>query len=179
MGVKKSRILALLVAVVMVFTSAIGVFASSKESIEQGTSNADKTVVHYSKGTVTVPEGATVTANGKKVKVSGTTAKGIKNGALVVITTKNGTSYRWMKTAKIKKATKKKVTWKKVKGAKYYLVKVVKGGKTYYKKVKGTSITAKKLGLKSLKKASVRVRPLKVKSGTVYAGALCKAKKVK
>ena len=78
-----------------------------------------------------------------------------------------------------KKAKKKKVTWKKVKGASYYLVKVVKDGKTYYKKVKGTSVTAKKLGLKSLKGAKIQVRPLKSSGGHVYVGAFSKTKKVK
>ena len=176
---RKNRLFALLIAVVMVVTSGVGVFAADS-STQGATSVPIATEVHTGSGTVDVPAGATVTVNGAPASVSGTSVSGVPKGALVVVTTADGqTDYRWMMTTKIKKAAKKKVTWKKAKGASYYLVKVVRKGKTYYKAVKGTKVTAKKLGLKSLKGAKVRVRPLKIVGGIVYAGGLSKTKKAK
>lgn len=181
MGARKNRIFALLVAVVMIFTSAIGVFASEESSV-QGSNNAVATEVKTGSGTINVATSGAIKYSvngGAEQTVASSPITGLKSGALVKISTSAGDSYRWMKKATIKKAKKKKVTWKKVKGASYYLVKVVKDGKTYYKKVKGKSITAKKLGLKSLKGAKVQVRPLKSSGGHVYVGAFSKTKKVK
>lgn len=178
MGAKaKSRILAVLVAAIMVFTSAIGVFATEM-STQQGTNNANLSTIDVSEGTITV-YGASKIISTSKGTISGTTITGLKTGDLVKFVTNKGTSYRWVKRGKIKTAKKKKVTWKKVKGAKYYLVRIVKNGKTTYKKVKGTKATAKKLGFKSLKKCKVSVRPIKVSGGTVYSGEFSKVKKVK
>lgn len=186
MGVKGRRFLAVLVALVMVMTSAVGVFAT-KESTTQGTNNAVKAVGKVSDKTIKVKTADKTfkykVNNGKWKTSKSTTLKKIKEGSTVIIKTSGGKTYKWMKTVKIKKATKKKVTWGKVKGAnKGYLVEVTKkNGKKIYKKVgKGTtSITASKLGLKSLKGCKVRVRPLKSKSGKVYAGVLCNSKKIK
>lgn len=178
MGAKaKSRLLAVLVAAIMVFTSAIGVFASEM-STTQGTNNANQSSINVSKGVITV-YGASNIISTSKGKIKGSKITGLKAGDKVKIVTNKGTSYRWVKRGKIKTATKKKVTWKKVKGAKYYLVKIVKNGKTTYKKVKGTKASAKKLGFKSLKKCKVSVRPITTSGGTVYSGEFSKTKKVK
>ena len=178
MGAKaKSRLLAVLIAAVMVFSSAIGVFASEMSST-QGTSNANKSVVSESKGTISFKDASSIISTSKG-KISGNKITGLKSGDKVKIVTSDGTSYRWMKKGKIKTAKKKKVTWKKVKGAKYYLVKVVKKGKVTYKKIKGTKASAKKLGFKSLKGCKVSVRPITTSGGKVYSGAISKAKKAK
>ena len=186
MGTRKNRVFALLIAVVMVFTSAIGVFAAGSPT--QGSTtpaatdyNPVATEVHADNGTVDVPTGATVTANGQPVTVEGNLASGIPKGALVVVTSADvkTVDYRWMQTTKIKKAAKKKLTWKKVKGANCYLVKIIKKGKVRYKLIKGTKASAKKLGLKTLKGTKLRVRPIKVVSGIPYLGGLSKAKKGK
>lgn len=178
MGAKaKSRLLAVLVAVVMVFTSAIGVFASEMSST-QGTSNANESSINESQGTITVDTAGKIISTSKG-KISGNKITGLKSGDKVKIVTSEGTSYRWVKKGKIKTAKKKKVTWKKVKGAKYYLVKVVKNGKVTYKKIKGTKATAKKLGFKNLKKCKVSVRPITTSGGTTYSGEFSKTKKVK
>ena len=188
MGTKKSRLFALLTALVMIFTSAVGVFAAEPaKSPTQGVTPAPaateySTMVHSNDGTIDVPAGSVVTVNGQPVTVNGTVASGIPKGALVVITTADGrfTDYRWMKSTTIKKAKKKKLTWKKVKGANYYRVKITtKKGKTYYRTIKGTKATAKKLKLKTLKGAKFRVSPVKVVNGTAYRGGESKTKKGK
>ena len=188
MGTRKNRVFALLIAVVMVFTSAIGVFAADSKSPTQGAqpstqdeSSEMHTVVNYNSDSIDVPAGATVTVNGKAVAVKGNTASGIKKGALVVVKSANGkdVDYRWMRNTKITKAAKKKLVWKKAKGASYYLVKIMKKGKVRYKKVKGTKVKAKKLGLKTLKGAKFRVRPIKVVKGIPYAGGFSSTKKGK
>ena len=133
MGARKNRIFALLVAVVMIFTSAIGVFASEESSV-QGSNNAVATEVKTGSGTINVATSGAIKYSvngGAEQTVASSPITGLKSGALVKISTSAGDSYRWMKKATIKKAKKKKVTWKKVKGASYYLVKVVKDGKTY------------------------------------------------
>lgn len=178
MGAKaKSRLLAVLVAVVMVFTSAIGVFASEMSST-QGTNNANESSISVGEGTITVYNASSIVSTSKG-KISGNKITGLKTGDKVKFVTNKGTSYRWVQKGKIKTAKKKKVTWKKVKGAKYYLVKVVKNGKTTYKKIKGTKATAKKLGFKSLKKCKVSVRPITTSGGNTYSGEFSKTKKVK
>lgn len=188
MGTRKNRMFALLIAVVMIFTSAIGVFAAEPaKSVTQGAqpTAADTpfvTQVHSKAGTIDVPAGSTVTtADGQAVTVNGTVASGIPEGSLVVVKSADGKSvdYRWMKTGKIKKAAKKKLTWKKVKGANYYFVQVTKKGKSYFILVKGTKASAKKLKLKTLKGATFRVRPAKLVNGIQYLGGLSKAKKGK
>ena len=173
----KSRLLAVLVAAIMVFTSAIGVFASEM-STTQGTNNANTSSIDVGKGVITVDTAGKI-VSASKGKISGNKITGLKAGDKVKIVTSEGTSYRWVKRGKIKTAKKKKVTWKKVKGAKYYLVKVVKNGKTTYKKIKGTKATAKKLGFKSLKKCKVSVRPITTSGGKTYSGEFSKTKKVK
>lgn len=179
MGVKtKSRIVAVLVALVMVFTSAVGVFATA-ESTTQGTNQANKTLGSVVKGTIKVTnKKGTIKYkinNGKWKTAKSNTIKGLKEGKLVTIKTKKGKSYRWMKSVKITTNKKNNLKWKKVKGAKYYLVKITKkNGKVVYKKVKGNSL---KKGVP--KGAKVRIRPIKVKKGIVYAGVLCKSKKIK
>ncbi len=180
MGVKtKSRLLAMLVALVMVFTSAVGIFAAD-ESTTQGSKNAIETVGKVTKGKASFKISASGTVkykinNGKWKTAKSTSIKGIKEGKLVTFKTGDKTSYRWAKSVKITKCKKNNLKWKKVKGAKYYLVKITKkGGKVVYKKVKGTKL---KKGVP--KGAKVQVRPLKVKGGKVYVGVLCKKKKVK
>lgn len=180
MGVKtKSRLVALIVAVMMVFTSAAAVFADTASSTA-GTNNANKATVYVGKGKIVVKntKGIVKTSKGK---ISGKTVTGLKEGQKVTITTKEGKSYRWVKQGVIKSATKSKITWKKASGAKYYLVKIVKNGKAKYKRVsaKNTSITAKKLGVKSLKGYKVYVRPLAKSGGKIYSGELSKGKTVK
>ena len=187
MGTRKNRVFALLIAVVMILTSAIGVFAAEPtSSVTQGAqpTAADtpfSTEIHSKAGTIDVPAGSTVTVDGQPVTVNGTVASGIPEGSLVVVKSADGkfVDYRWMKTGKIKKAAKKKLTWKKVKGANYYLVQVTKKGKTYFRLIKGTKATAKKLKLKTLKGAKFRVRPVKLVNGTPYLGGLSKVKKGK
>lgn len=173
-AIKRGRIIAALMALVMVMTSAAMVFAS-EESSTQGSSNANATVGNVEKGTLKVTAQGAVqysVNNGKTWKtLNGTKIKKLKKGQLVIVKTDQGTSYRWMQTVKITKAKNKKVKWKKVKGAKYYLVRIVKNGKTTYKRVNGTSV-------KAPKGAKVSVRPVKVKGGKVYAGVF-KTKKVK
>ena len=178
MGAKaKSRLLAVLVAAIMVFTSAIGVFATEM-STQQGTNNANLSTIDVSEGTITVNTAGKIISTSKGT-ISGNTITGLKTGDLVKFVTNKGTTYRWVKRGKIKTAKKKKVTWKKVKGAKYYLVKIVKNGKVTYKKIKGTKATAKKLGFKSLKGCKISVRPITTSGGKVYSGAISKAKKAK
>ena len=177
MGVKsKSRLIAVLIAAVMVFTSAVGVFAT-EESVKQGTNQANKTVTSPEKGTIKVSTSGKVTYStnhGKTWKTAKTsTITGLKKGKYVIVKTDEGTSYRWVKTVKVTKNKKDKVTWKKVKGAKYYMVRITdKKGKVTWKKTKKTSY---KVG----KGKKVRIRPVTKKKGHVYAGALCKTKKVK
>ena len=173
MGTKaKSRILALLVAAVMIMTSAVGVFAV--ESSQMGdTKTIKKTVVSVSKGTITVT--ATGEFKSSKGKIKGNTITGLKEGQKVTITSlEDGKKvYRWIKTVKIKKAKKGKVTWGKVKGATSYLVRIQsKSGKVTWKTVKGTSLKVKK-------GSKVRIRPLYKKGGKTYSGMLCAAKTVK
>jgi hypothetical protein len=163
----------------MVFTSAIGVFAANDEmSNTQGTSNANESYVNVAKGTISVTTSGKIISTSKG-KLSGKTVTGLKAGDKVIITTTEGKSYRWVKRGVIKTATKKKVTWKKVKGAKYYIVKLVKNGKTTYKKISGTKATAKKLGKKSLKGYKVSVRPITKVGSQAYSGEFSKTKKVK
>lgn len=184
MGVRKNRILALIIAVVMVLTSAVAVFADT-ESTTQGTNNGNKSVVSTSDRTIVVKKaGGTVkysVDNGKTWKTAkSSTIKGLKAGQYVNIKTKNGETYRWVKTTSITKASRSLLKWKKVSGAKAYLVKVTKGKKVYYKKVKGTSLKASAFkGVKTYKGAKIRVRPLTEKNKHVYSGALCKTKVVK
>lgn len=177
MGVKtKSRLLAVVVALVMVFTSAVGVFAAGSPT-KGATNTSTKTVVHPTKKTVDVKTSSKIqykVNNGKWKTASSTTIKGLKSGNLVTIKTSTGTTYRWVKSVKIKKCKKNNLRWKKVKGAKYYMVKITKGGKTTWKKVKGTKL---KKGV--VKGAIIQVRPVKVKDGKAYLGALCKERKVK
>lgn len=175
MGVKKNRIIALLVAVVMVLCSAAMAFAADKtsESTAQGTSQANKTTVNVSKGTVKVKD-ATKIIKTSKGKISGTTIKGLKKGDKVTITTSSGKTYIWMTTTKVTKAKKSKknvnVKWKKVKKATKYVVQYKLKGKTYYKSV------GKKTSAKLPKGAkNVKVRPLSKK----YVGVWSKTKKVK
>ena len=173
----KSRLLAVLIAAVMIMTSVTCVFASEMSST-QGSNNANTSEVSVAKGVITVNTDGEI-LDSSKGKISGTKITGLKEGQLVKITTTEGDSYRWVKRGVIKKATKKKVTWKKISGANYYLVKLVKNGKTTYKKISGTSATAKKLGVKSLKGYTVSVRPIKKSGGKVYSGEFSKKKKAK
>ena len=178
MGVKtKSRLLAVVVALAMVFTSAVGVFAAGSPT-KGATNTATKTVVHPTEKTVDVETSSAVQYkinNGAwKTASSSTTIKGLKSGNLVTIKSSTGTTYRWIKSVKIKRCKKNNLRWKKVKGAKYYMVKITKGGKTTWKKVKGTKL---KKGV--VKGAVISVRPVKVKGGKAYLGALCKERKVK
>ena len=184
MGVKtKSRLLAVLVALVMVFTSAVGVFAAGSPTkgattpTKTDTVTPTKTIVHPTQQTVDVKAPSAIqykVNNGAWKTASSTTIAGLKKGDLVTIKTSNATTYRWVKSVKIKKCKKGNLKWKKVKGAKYYMVKIVKNGKTTWKKVKGTKL---KKGV--VKGAVISVRPVKVKGGKAYLGALCKERKVK
>ena len=178
MGVsRKSRLIAVLVAVVMVMLSATAVFAANEEmSTTQGTNNHNKSYVSVAKGTIkVVTDGKILKTN--KGKIKGKKITKLKEGNLVKFTTTEGDVYRWVKTTKIKKAKKGKVTWKKVK-SKYligYAVRITdKNGKVTWKKV-----GKKKTSLKVKNGCKVCVRPLAKKGGKVYSGALCKEKKVK
>ena len=185
MGVRKNRILAMIIAVVMVLTSAVAVFADV-ESTTQGTTNANKSsIISMKNPTIVVKKaGGTVkfsVNNGKTWKTAkSSTIKGLKAGQYVNIKTKNGETYRWVKITSITKASRSLLKWKKVSGAKAYLVKVIKGKKVYYKKVKGTSLKASAFkDVKTYKGAKISVRPLTEKNKHVYSGALCKYKVVK
>ncbi len=181
MSAKRNRFIAVLIALVMVLTSAASVFAV--ESIQQGEKVKFKTVGKVGKGTIkvtTVDKNVKYKVVGKHKKwktTSGKTIKKLKEGCLVIIKASDGKAYRWMKTVDIKKVTKKKITWGKVKYAnKGYQIEVTtKKGKVITKKVsKGTtSVKASKFKLKSFKGCKVRVRPLRKKNGKVYSGVLC------
>ena len=186
MGVKTSRrIAAVIVALVMIMTSAVATFAATKydtASSAQGTSQANKSTGNMTDKTITVDDYtgqvSAKTSKGKVLKVDGNEISGLKVGDLVTITTDNGDSYRWFKTAKVKKATKKKVTWKKVKGASFYVVKVLdKKGKTVFYATKSGKTTSCKI--KAKKGYKVYVRPIKKVGETKYVGVWSKAKKVK
>lgn len=148
---------------------------------------ADTVEIYTSKGLVTVPvaEGfATVKLSSDDViTVVGYT----KNKNTTVVIDKKVTekvSVGNTKVSKVKRTgkTKAKITLKKVKGAKGYVVKystTKKFGKktTITKKVKKATFTIKKL--KAAKKYYVKVRAYKVVSSKTYYGKWSKAKKVK
>jgi hypothetical protein len=174
MGAEKNRIAAVLIALVMVMTSVVGVFAT-EASVAAGSNQYNTSVANVARGTIKVnTDGKVLSA--KPGTVSGNTITGLKEGDKVAFTTTEGTSYRWIKSTKITKAKKKNLKWKKVKGATHYVVRIAKkNGTVKYKRVKGTSM---KKGL--AKGDKVRVRPIyKSKTGKVYVGVFCKARKIK
>lgn len=181
MGASKRRVLAILIAAVMVMTSAIGVFAADK-SPDIGSLPTGKTTTSVSKGTISVEADGAVKykVNGSKKSKTATDGiiKNLKKGDTVEITAtvqgKKKTIRVWVQTTKVTKAKNKKVTWKKVKGASYYKVKIVsKSGKVSWKTVKkGTSV-------KVAKGSKVSVMPVKKVKGKVYKGVTSKSKTVK
>jgi hypothetical protein len=179
MGAKRtSRLLAVLVAVVMMMTSAVGVFAAGSSTGGQTVTPAAD--VNYSSKTIVVnTNGATYSTDGGKTYKSVTNNTiYAKSGSTVIVKQGNTTSYLWMQTAKVSKAKKGKVTWKKTKKAKKYQVYVYnKKGKVVKKKtVKGTSYSSKKYLKKGYK---VKVRPITVKKSKSYLGAWTARKKIK
>jgi hypothetical protein len=202
MGVKKaSKIFALLIAVVMIMTSAIGVFAA--ESPVKGATTTGTTSMGSGKqvtATWNKMNGASaydVYANGIKVasNVTGTSAQfGVANGDWVItVVGKNGSSeskpatvgYVTTNAKKVKGVTAKragskkiKVSWKKSKGATAYRITVYKNG-AYWKTVevskKHTSKTFKKL--KKNAKYKFVVEP--VRNGFVGASGSSKSVKAK
>jgi hypothetical protein len=184
MGVKRNRILAVVIALVMVLTSVVGVFASSpaKKSIEQGSSNANDTYANTAKGTIKVDTASNYSyevVNRKGVKgdvKAGQPITGLKKGDRVVITTKEGKSYRWMVRTKIShKKGSKYIKWKKIKGATRYAIFITdKKGKQTYKHVSG-----KVRKYKCKKGYTYIVRPCKKVGNVTYVGQVSKKYKVK
>lgn len=173
MGAFRKKVLTVLIAFVMVMTSAVGVFAAAEPGSDIHGETSTSSVASVSKGTVTVEAGIAKTSKGK-VSEDGTTVTGLKSGQTVTITTTSGDKiYRWMKSVKITSTKGKTVKWKKVKGATKYMIKIYdKNGKFVTTlKTKGTKISSKKYIKKGYK---VKVRPIKGK----YVGSLCKTKKV-
>lgn len=174
MGVKKtSRLLAVMVALVMVMTSVAGVFAASYDnpSSAAGTNQSNKTVANMNKGTLTVTTSGD-SIESSKGTVKGNKISGLKDGNLIVITSDEGKTYRWFKKAKGLKVKSSKLSWTKVKGASYYVLKINRGGKTIYKKVSKNSFKCKK-GDK------VWVRAIKKSGGNTYTGVWSSKKTIK
>jgi hypothetical protein len=189
MGVRKNRFVAVLIALVMVLTSAAAVFAVTGEDSPIGpdytTLNSE---VFADDGRIRVEDlsGTVYKVNsGEYQPVSGTDITGLSVGNLVTIRNSEAkkVAYRWVKTTTIKTAKRTKVTWKKVTGAKEYIVRVTykKNGKTKTKSVvvKGTSVKPSKFNLKSFKGCKVRVQPVRETAGNKWVGGLSKTKKVK
>ena len=199
------KMVATFVALALVFTSGIGVFAAS--SSEVGKVSSINTVEKVSSKSVAISWPAVSNAsayvvykNGKQVaKVNGTsfTLTGLKAGETytlsVAAVAKDGktigtatsvtgktASSRWMKSMKFKKIKKGKkkatITWKKVKGATAYQIAYSKDGKTWkYKWVKGGKKT--KAVIKKLSKGTWKFKVRAVKGS--YLGEFSKVKKVK
>ena len=191
MGKKVMRkMVAFVLALAMVLTSGIGVFAAGSPTVGKVTKvnttgdsneksmkitwtkkgNADKYIVKVGKKSYTV-KGTSLTVKTKpnsRYNISVTPVYGKKTGKAVYA------AKRWAKTTKITKAKagKKKVTltWKKVKGATSYKVLMYKKGsfKTV-KTVKGTKAT-----IKVSKKGKYSFKVVPVKKG--YVGVRSKAK---
>jgi hypothetical protein len=185
MGVKATRrIIAVITVLVMIITSAVCVFAET--SSPHGGSKLI-TTIHYSAKTMDV-EGT----GGIKYKHLGESKwhtvdstghvllTGLKQKKYYTVISNEGTAYRWFYQTHIKKVKggKKSATvkWKKIKGAKKYVVKAVKGNKTV---IVNTTKTSKKIKGLTKGKWKIYVRVLKKKSGHTYVSGWSLPKTVK
>ena len=179
MGAKRtSRLAAVLIALVMIMTSGYAVFAA--DSSQRGKTNEGVATVDVEDGTIAV-SGSNAqysTDGGKTWKTVQDNVIFAKKNATVIVQTDQGTSYSWMTRATVSNTKKGKITWKKVKGAKKYTVKVYnkKGKLLKTKTVTKTSWKSSKFLKKGYK---VRVRPVKVKSKKSYVGQWSKTAKIK
>ena len=197
------KMVAMLFAVALVFTSGVGVFAAS--SSEVGAVGYVSTTGHWGSKTFEISYPAATGAASYNIYVNGayvgnttgttfyyTAANGGQYTISVQPIAKNGTpgsvtsvsaktdSMRWMKNIKVKKVKKgkKKFTarWKKVKGATGYQIRYSKDGVHWtYKYVKGGKKTSKTI--KKLSKGTWYVQVRAVKGD--YLGVLSKTYKVK
>jgi hypothetical protein len=187
MGAKFTRrVVAVAIALAMVLTSGLAVFADT-DSVTHGLvtlgtakQNSKKVTVKSTMEVITEAKSVTYCVNNKGgyKKVKNGMIKGLKEGDKLIIKTDQGVkNWRWMKTTRISQKKKGgKVSWNKVKGATGYQLQIKdKNGKFTYKTV-GKKVTSYKVK----KGCSVRVRPLKkTKSGVVYSGVLSVNIKVK
>jgi hypothetical protein len=182
MGVKKtSRVLSVLIAVVMIMTSAIAVFAV--ESPVRGLTTIGKVKENKVVGqleVITQGKDVQYKVNGGSYKtLTGDLITGLNTGDKVIVKNEYGDkNYRWMKTVKVTQKKKgAKVTWNKVSGATGYQIQITdKNGKVTRKTLgKNTRSYKVKAGCK------VRVRPLKKikSSGNTYMGIQCMTYTVK
>jgi hypothetical protein len=183
MGVKKTtRMLSVLIAVIMIMTAAVGVFAAGAEdSPERGLITIGKVKEAKIIGQLKVVSKGTVikySINGGKYKtLSGSKITGLKSGNTVIVKNDLGDkSYRWMRTVKVTQKKKgAKIKWNKVKKATGYMIIITsKSGKKTTKTV-GKKVTSYKVPAGS----TVRVRPLRKIKGTTYMGILSLSFKVK
>lgn len=199
------KMVAVFVAVAMILTSGIGVFAAGSPEVG-AVSNVDS-YAHYGNRTMDVFCDPVANANKYDVYLNGALAgsgttpsvalSGLTAGAcydIVVVASNSSSSKasvavnktmskRWFKTMKIKKVKKGKkratLRWKKVKGATGYQIAYSKDGKTWkYKFIKGgkkTKATIKKL---SKGKWYFKIRPVKGNYLGILSGQKsCKVKK--
>lgn len=203
MGAVTKKLLALAIALAMVMTSGIAVFATdspesgseAKVTIKTSEGNYSKKSidVQYTKtgeGDVKVEYSADKGKTWKSVDGGDSSAQitGLKDRGLYQIKVTSGSNsskvqYRYMKNTKVTKAksAKKKqvtLTWKKDSKATGYQIQYY-DGKTWKKVTVGkkTKLTIKKL--KSGKKYKFRVRPIKKVSGKKYMGVLSGTKTCK
>jgi hypothetical protein len=181
MGVKKvSKLVSVLIAFVMIITSAIGVFAV--DSPKRGLTTIGKVKNNRVVGqleVVTEAQKVTYSVSGSDyVKLEGNMITGLKAGNTVIVKNEFGDkSYRWMRTVKISQKKKgAKCTWTKLTNATGYQLWITNKSGKVTKKTVGKKVTSYKLkaGYK------LRVRPLKrYNSSIVYLGIQSATYKVK